>query len=59
MTEYLSVSAARLDDIKAHTETDNELQMVMEVVKSGWPKERKKLPVRCEINLLRKMSYCM
>lgn len=46
MTEYLSVSAARLDDIKAHTETDNELQMVIEVVKSGWPEERKKLPVQ-------------
>ena len=44
MTEYLSVSAARLDDIKAHTETDNELQMVIEVVKNGWPEERKKLP---------------
>ncbi len=47
MMEYLSVSAARVDDIKAQTVVaDSELQMVVDVVRNGWPESKKQLPVQ-------------
>ena len=37
MTQYLSISAARLEDIKDHDQTrkDGDIEVVIEVVKSG------------------------
>ena len=36
MTQYLTISAAFLDDIHAHTATDESLQSPIKFIKTGW-----------------------
>ena len=40
MAQYLPVSAARVGDIRKHTEEDHELQELIKVILTGWPEDK-------------------
>ena len=44
MAQDLPVSAARVDDIRKHTEEDNELQELIKVILTGWPEDKSQVP---------------
>ena len=41
MAQDIAVSAARVDDIRKHTEEDRELQEIIKVILSGWPEDKR------------------
>ena len=44
MAQDLPVSAARVDDIRKHTEEDHELQELIKVILTGWPEYKSQVP---------------
>ena len=44
MAQDLPVSAARVDDIRKHTEEDHELQELIKVILTGWPEDKSQVP---------------
>ena len=45
MVQDLSLTAARLEDIHAHTTLDNSLQVWCGVIQNGWPQDKSDAPV--------------
>ena len=44
MAQYLPISAARLEDIRAHTKVDPDLQTLLKVIATGWPQTKQEIP---------------
>ena len=44
MAQYLPISAARLEDIRAHTKVDPDLQTLLKVIATGWPQPKQEIP---------------
>ena len=45
MLKILPVSEERIDEIQGHTSKDEVLQLLKEVILTGWPADKKSLPV--------------
>lgn len=66
MAQDLPVSAARLEDIRKHTEQDETLQEVTQITLSGWPEQKSDVPsaaasyfnVRDELSVQNGVVFC-
>lgn len=66
MAQDLPVSAARLEDIRKHTEQDETLQEVTRITLSGWPEQKSDVPsaaasyfnVRDELSVQNGVVFC-
>ena len=44
MAQYLPISAARLEDVRVHTQNDPDLQTLSRTVAVGWPSDKREVP---------------
>lgn len=44
MAQDLPVSAARVDDIRKHTEEEHELKELIKLILTGWPEDKSQVP---------------
>ena len=66
MAQDLPVSAARLEDVRKHTEQDETLQEVTKIILSGWPEQKSDVPstaasyfnVRDELSIQNGVVFC-